>query len=124
MDDDGREIEFFVLEDWLESFPITKDYFGEKKGEITVDGSVYEVYYLAEEATAENQLPKDQYRITSIRKDKRRCGSVNMSAQLEKWTKELGIDVFPLVKMGVSGFFVAGANGSVDFTYAKVNVQE
>lgn len=124
MDDDGREIEFFVLEDWLESFPITKDYFGEKKGEITVDGSVYEVYYLAEEATAENQLPKDQYRITSIRKDKRRCGSVNMSAQLEKWTKELGIEVFPLVKMGVSGFFVAGANGSVDFTYAKVNVQE
>lgn len=124
MDDDGREVEFFVLEDWLESFHINSDFFGEKKGEITVDGSSYDVYYLAVEANAENQLVKDQYRITSVRSDKRRCGTVNVSAQMDKWTKDLGIDVFPLVKVGPSGFFVAGASGTADFTYAKVNVQE
>lgn len=114
--DNKSKLEFYVLEDWLESYPLEMN-FGDKKGEFKMDGSTYEVFFgCAESKTG-------SCKVYSVRKDKRRCGSVNLTAQISQW-EALNIETYPLTNVGVSGLMVSGAEGSVNFDYANVSIAE
>lgn len=116
--DSSYTLEFYVLEDWLESYPIEMN-FGEKQGELEIDGSLYEVYLNCNGANAKVK----SCHLASIRKDKRRCGSVNLTAQINQW-ESMGVDTAPLTKVSVMGFMNDGAEGKVDFSYANIDIAE
>lgn len=115
--DKKSKLEFFVLEDWLESFPLEMN-FGEKKGELSIDGSSYEVYV----SCSENASGKS-CKLYSVRKNKRRCGSVNLTAQISQW-ESMGVEMSPLTKVSVVGLMVSGAAGTADFGYANISIEK
>lgn len=116
--DSSYTLEFYVLEDWLESYPLAMN-FGDKVGELTIDGSVYEVY---QNCLSGNPKVRSCH-LASVRKDKRRCGSVNLTAQISQW-ESMGVETSPLTKVSVMGLMTDGAYGTVDFSYANVSVAE
>lgn len=117
--DATSRVEFYVLEDWLESFPMTEE-FGKRLGTFSLDGSEYEVYQKCNDSKKGGVTVTSCY-VTSIRKDKRSCGSVNVSGQMAQWEK-LGVEMFPITKVGAMGFMTSGASGTVDFVHVNVDV--
>lgn len=113
--------EFLIIEDWF--VEPNAEYLGEKKGEITVDGATYDIYF-----STVNRIDKfgqgNLQRVFSVRRSARQCGHIDISAHFEKWD-ELGFNVSPLSYVWL---YVEGSSakepGAVDFTYAKVSQGE
>lgn len=110
--------EFLIIEDWF--VEPNAGYLGEKKGEISVDGATYDIYF-----STVNRIDKlgqgNLQRVFSVRRSARQCGHIDISAHFKKW-EELGFNVSPLAYVWL---YAEGSSdwesGSVDFTYAKVS---
>lgn len=94
------------------------------QGTITVDGAEYDVYVdKVSRRNIEGNGPFVQY--FSLRKTKRSCGTIDITAHFEEWEKlglKLGSSMYEAKVLGEAGQYPEnhGANGSIDFNYAKV----
>jgi endo-1,4-beta-xylanase len=92
-----------------------------KKGEFTVDGSVYEIYQdtRTNQPSIEGTKTFEQY--FSIRKDMRKSGTISVSKHFEKW-EELGMTMGKMyeVALKVEGFQSAG-NAEITENILSIN---
>lgn len=109
-----------IVEDW---FREGSYYVGSsliEEGEYILDGDTYKVWLYI----PRNDLYGTDWDIICVRQSHRQCGSVNVSEHIRKCEK-LGlcgnIKDLKYVALGVE---VGGGKGSVDFTYANIEVVE
>lgn len=93
---------------------------------VTIDGAQYDLYRnSANRATIDGYKPFDQ--IYSVRKTAKKCGSIDIAAHFQAWKDAgitLGKSLYEAKILGEAGQYPEnhGANGSIDFNYAKVYV--
>lgn len=93
---------------------------------VTIDGAQYDLYRnSANRATIDGYKPFDQ--IYSVRKTAKKCGSIDITAHFQAWKDAgitLGTSLYEAKILGEAGQYPEnhGANGSIDFNYAKVYV--
>jgi len=106
-------LEYFIIEDWNGARPTHTV----KYGPITVDGGQYDVYQHIVYGTGMASVT--QY--MSVRSTPRHCGHISVTEHLKEWAK-LGLTTGKLsdCKLMVES---TGGNGTVDFTWATVQVQ-
>lgn len=95
------------------------------RGTITVDGAEYDVYVdkVQRGSIEGTNTPFTQY--FSLRKIKRSCGTINITAHFEEWEKlglPLGSSMYEAKVLGEAGQYPENndASGTIEFTYAKV----
>ena len=114
-------IEYYIVDTWGSQYrPEWMQY----KGTITVDGAEYDLYYHRQinQPAINGNADFDQY--FSIRKQKRSCGTIDITKHFEEWHKvgwKLG-KMYEAKVLGEGGNTNGGASGSFDFNYAKVRV--
>lgn len=106
-----HRIEYYILESW-DSFDTPE--FIRFKDTITVDGGQYDIY-----ESAESNLEMGYYRrYWSVRREKRKEGTVSISQQFELW-EALGIK---LGKVCEISFLIDGFHGSGSADLKKINI--
>ena len=94
---------------------------------VSIDGGTYDVYRNTRTGPAIGGTGNKQfYQYFSIRSDMRACGTINVSAHMRKW-ESLGLKMGKMYEARVLGEAGCngngcGANGSMDFPYAKVYI--
>lgn len=105
-----------IVEDWVRegTFYTVSPY--REVGEYIVDGDTYKIW--------QHNLVGGSFNITCVRQSRRQCGSVNVSEHIRQ-CKKLGIfdntKDFNHILLEVDA---GGGKGSVDFTYANIEVVE
>ena len=112
---DDPEVEFYIIEDWVNDPDGSAPGVGTNLGTITVDGGTYTVY--EDYIYGERIIPLN----FSIRTDRRQCGHISISEHFAQW-----VDMeLPLGKLEQVAFLVEGINssGSYEFTRATITVE-
>jgi hypothetical protein len=117
---DNPKIEYYVVDDWMHNRGAPGgSYMGSQKGTINVDGGTYKVW--SGQRTGPSKWGTTTFtQIFSIRTSARQCGSINVSEHFRQWQR-LGLRLGGLMEAQIlaeSG----GGSGSVDFTYATIQV--
>jgi len=122
-------IEWYIVDTWKPSRPTWIGNSGCEgcglQGTIEVDGAKYDVYVdkVQRGSIEGDNTPFTQY--FSVRKTKRSCGTIDITAHFEAWEKlgmPLGTSMYEAKVLGEAGEYPENgdASGSIDFTYAKV----
>ncbi|MBQ7516918.1 MAG: glycoside hydrolase family 11 protein [Bacteroidales bacterium] len=110
-------VEFYIVDDWYGNQPSAGGYVGQKKGELTVDGATYAIYY---NTRANMPTPfgngKDFLQILSVRKSARHQGRIHISAHFGKW-EELGLQLGKLTEVSLLTEAGTNAVGTIEYTY-------
>jgi len=114
-------IEWYIVEDWFGSGVIGPNRIGgnaAKKGEFTVDGSVYYIYYAVRPAGSGNiegsKNPFPQY--FSVRQTTRQSGTISITEHFKEWEKvglKLGTNMYEAKFLIEAG----GGTGWIDLDY-------
>lgn len=118
---DDPLIEYYIVDTWGSQY---RPEWMELKGTITVDGAEYDLYYHRQinQPAINGNADFDQY--FSIRKQKRSCGTIDITKHFEEWDKvgwKLG-KMYEAKVLGEGGNVNGGASGKFDFNYAKVRI--
>ena len=107
-------VEYYIVDDWFTK-PSTS-YLGTKKGEIEVDGDIYDIYTYTrvQQPSIEGTSTFPQY--FSVRRTARQCGHIDITAHFKKW-EELGLQMGKLYEAKVLAEAGGNATGKIDFTY-------
>ncbi|HLW08624.1 MAG TPA: glycoside hydrolase family 11 protein [Marinilabiliaceae bacterium] len=114
-------IEYYIIEDWRNWIP-SMSAGSTKKGTLTVDGGVYDIYVNTRVNQPSIKGTKTFEQYFSIRREKRTSGTIDISAHFDKW-ESLGLE---MGKMYEVAFVVEGykSNGSFEFTELDVSVSK
>jgi hypothetical protein len=120
-------VEFYIVDNWGSQYrPGGSSWGWTHKGTVTVDGGTYDIYYhrqINQPAIEGGNTDFDQY--YSVRQEPRSCGTIDISAHFEAWSKVPGWKLGKMYEakvLGEAGNGNGGASGSFDFNYAKVYV--
>ena len=118
---DDPLIEYYIVDTWGSQY---RPEWMQLKGTITVDGAEYDLYYNRQinQPAINGNADFDQY--FSIRKQKRSCGTIDITKHFEEWDKvgwKLG-KMYEAKVLGEGGNTSGGASGKFDFNYAKVRI--
>jgi len=117
---DNPQIEYYIVDDWLHNRGAPGgSWMGSQKGTINVDGGTYKVW--SGTRTGASKWGESTFtQIFSVRTTQRQCGQINVSEHFRQWEK-LGLRLGSVMEAQIlaeSG----GGSGSVDFTYAAVEI--
>ncbi len=121
-------IEWYIVDSWGSQGRPT--WCGTLVKTVTIDGGEYDIYkddINQARGTIEGTKTFTQY--WSIRKTARKCGSINITAHFEAWEAaglKMGSSLYEAKILGEAGQYPEehNANGSFDFNYAKVYVDD
>lgn len=110
-------VEYYIVEDWRNWIP-SMDQNAKFKGELIVDGSIYDIY----ENTRFNQPSifgtKTFQQYFSIRRTVRNSGTINITNHFEKW-ESLGMELGKLYEVS---FVVEGFKNSGNFEFTELDI--
>jgi len=114
--------EFLIIDNWIDDKRPSST-LGKNYGDFIINGEEYTIY--KNERTSDTIVGYSKYRsYSSVRKTKRTCGTVDITAHFEQWSN-IGLSLGSLHEVKV--FAQVGSNsasGTIDFPYASVYIKE
>jgi len=108
-------VEYYIVDDWYNK---PGAYLGQKKGEFTVDGDVYEIFQNTRVQQPSIKGTSTFPQFFSVRRSARSCGHIDITAHFEKW-ESLGMKMGKMYEAKIL-VEAGGGSGSFDVTYFKM----